>query len=86
MIETTYLAQQVTTTGLRDWLVDNVIVILLLLVVLAGIVASLKGQAGKVMTITALIIAPLAVLGITLTPDGPASIGRFVIGLFGLGG
>jgi hypothetical protein len=82
---TWYLAQQVNTTGLRDWLLDNVVVIGIVLVVLAGIFASLKGQAGKVMTISALVMAPLALLGLVMIPNGPQNVGKFLISLLGIG-
>ena len=81
-----YLAQQVNTSGLRTWLLDNVVGIALVLVVVAGIFASLKGQAGKVMTISALVMAPLALLGLVMVPNGPQNVGKFLIGLLGMGG
>ncbi|WP_232668623.1 hypothetical protein [Pseudonocardia sp. TRM90224] len=82
----TVVAQLLTSTDVRDWLVDNTVVVVLVVTVLAMLIAAHQGNANRVTTVGGLIVVPVAVLAFAVVPDAPAHAGRFVAGLFGLGG
>jgi hypothetical protein len=84
----TELAQQappsgeVGTTGIRDWLLDNVIPLLLLVVALLLLwLGGGKGDNSGVMRRLGGVIVALAIVGLAVTNAG-VSIGEWIAGLF----
>jgi hypothetical protein len=69
------------TTGLAEWLQDNVITIILLVLAAAVLWAAKNGNLAKGLTIAAGLLLGVAVLGLA-TGNTAQDIGAFVVGLF----
>ncbi|MGH8918963.1 MAG: hypothetical protein ACRD0H_11655 [Actinomycetes bacterium] len=74
-----------STGGLQQWLVSNAVTVTVVLIALACLVASLKGDAGKVMSVIGLTLASLAMVALGTIPGAVVAASKFVAGLFGIG-
>lgn len=74
------LAQSFGTGGLREWLSQNVISAVLIVVAILLLAAAHKQEFGKAFGVVAIVIVGLAIAGIGLGGDY-AAIGRWVVGL-----
>jgi len=74
------LAQNFGTTGLRDWISNNIVSVVLLLVAAGLIALASKGDMSKVMTTVAIVVVGLAIAGLAVGGDYVA-ISQWVIGL-----
>ncbi|SDJ46287.1 hypothetical protein SAMN05192558_11631 [Actinokineospora alba] len=81
------LAQQqptnVGTTGVRDWILNNIIPLLLLVVALLVLwLGGGKGDNAGVMRRLGGVIVALGIVGLAVTTDAGQGIGRWIAGLF----
>lgn len=78
------LAQNFGTSGLQEWLSDNVISVVLIVVAILLVGAAHKQEFGKSIGIVVLVMVGLGIAGIGLSGDY-AAIGRWIIGLVSQG-
>ncbi|GAA3870693.1 hypothetical protein GCM10022243_40060 [Saccharothrix violaceirubra] len=79
------LAQQTTpgTTGVRQWILDNLVPLLLLTVALLLLwLGGGKGDNAGVMRRLGGVIIALAIIGLAVTTNAGANIGSWIAGLF----
>lgn len=69
------------TSGLSDWLQENVITLLLLLAVAVMLFLGLKGNISKLVTIIGCSLLALFFLGIVITPNGAENTSKFLLDL-----
>ena len=72
----------VSSRGLTDWLKDNAVPIILLIIGLGVAMAARKGETSKVVTVGALTLISLAFIAIALDASTGISIGRWIVNLF----
>lgn len=72
----------VSSRGLTDWLKDNAVPIILLIIGLGVAMAARKGETSKVVTVGALTLVSLAFIAIALDASTGISIGRWIVNLF----
>jgi hypothetical protein len=71
------------TRGVRDWILDNIIPLLLLVVALLILwLGGGKGDNAGVMRRLGGVIVALAVIGLAVTTDAGRNIGTWIAGLF----
>jgi hypothetical protein len=71
------------TTGVRDWILNNIIPLLLLVVALLLLwLGGGKGDNAGVMRRLGGVIVALAVIGLAVTTDAGRNIGTWIAGLF----
>jgi membrane-bound ClpP family serine protease len=79
------LAAPGDTTGLRAWLNDNVVQLLILLIGVVMLFASLKAQASKVVMIGGLTLVALLFLGLGASDSSRQQVSHWLMGLVGFG-
>lgn len=80
------VALGLSTSGLQQWLLNNAVTVLVVILGLAALMYALKAEASKVLSVVTLSLAGLAMVAIGTIPGAPAAVGKFVAGLFGAGG
>lgn len=75
---------EVSTGGLRAWIQDNVILVILLAIACVVLVGGFRGNLSKVFTVGGLSLVGMAYLGIASSQDAATGIGNWVLGLFGI--
>ena len=73
-----------STGGLTQWILDNIITLVILILGIAILWAARGGNLSKGVTIIAGAIMGLAVLGLA-TGNNATSLGDWIVGLFGIG-
>lgn len=77
----TIMAAEFGTTGLADWIQENVITVVLLVLAIAVLWAARAGNISKGITIVAGLMLGLVVLGLA-SGSNAQDVGTFVVGLF----
>lgn len=72
------------TGGLTQWILDNIITLVILMLGIAILWAARGGNVSKGVTIIAGAIMGLAVLGLAVG-ENAISLGEWIVGLFGIG-
>lgn len=72
------LAQGLSTDKLQNFLSENVLSLLVMVVGLGMLIAGGKRDASKVMTTAGLALVALAVVGMSFVPDGPEATAKFL--------
>ena len=75
---------EVSTGGLRAWIQDNVILVILLAIACVVLVGGFRGNLSKVFTVGGLSLVGMAYLGIASSEDAAAGIGNWILSLFGV--
>ena len=75
------LAAEYGTTGVKDWISNNVITLVILILGVAVLWASRSGNISKAITIAAGALIGIGVLGLA-SGSNAADIGTFMVGLF----
>lgn len=78
------LAAEVGTGGVMDWIKSNAVPLILLACGCVAGTAALRQNASKVITIGALLIVVLGIIGIASSPAQQETVMRWVLGLIGL--
>lgn len=73
-----------STGGLTQWILDNIITLIILILGVCILWAARGGNISKGVTIIAGAIMGLAVLGLA-TGNNATSLGDWIVGLFGIG-
>lgn len=80
-----YLADtSVTTGGLKNWVKDNVVMVLILVIGLGLLMRSNKGDHSGVFLRVGLLVVSLSVVTIALDATLGLGVGRWAVGLFGI--
>ncbi|WP_225730960.1 MULTISPECIES: hypothetical protein [unclassified Nocardia] len=82
--EVSILADEIGTKGLRSWLQDNVIFLVLLLIVVAISLGAMKGNLSKVVTVGGLTLVALTFMVLATSENAAVAVGRFLLGLVGI--
>lgn len=84
--EAAVLAQstEVSTTGLRAWIEDNIVFTILALIACVLLGGGMRGNLSKVVSVGGLSLVGLAYLGIATNPGAARGIGNWALGLFGI--
>ncbi len=75
---------EVSTGGLRAWIQDNVILVILLAIACVVLVGGFRGNLSKVFTVGGLSLIGMAFLGIASSEDAASGIGSWILSLFGV--
>lgn len=75
---------EVSTGGLRAWIQDNVILVILLAIACVVLVGGFRGNLSRVFTVGGLSLVGMAYLGIASSKDASAGIGNWILSLFGV--
>lgn len=75
---------EVSTTGVRAWIEDNIVFTILTLIACVVLMGGLRGNFSKVVTVGGLSLVGLAYLGIVTNPDAATGIGNWALGLIGI--
>ena len=75
---------EVSTTGVRAWIEDNIVVTILVLGGCVILMGGLRGNFSKVVTVGGLSLIGMAYLGIATNPDAATGVGNFLLGLIGI--
>lgn len=74
----------ITTSGVSTFLKDNAVPILVLIIGLGILGAGRKGEASKVLLVTALTFVGLAVVAVGLDATAGISVGKWIVSLVGV--
>lgn len=77
-------SSEVSTGGLKSWLKDNVIGIIFIAGAAAAGLGALKSNASRVLSITALLLVVLFLVGISGSAATQQTMSQFLLGLIGL--
>ncbi|WML66133.1 hypothetical protein [Rhodococcus sp. AH-ZY2] len=75
---------EVSTTGVRAWIEDNIVFTILILIACVVLMGGLRGNLSKVVTVGGLSLAGMAYLGVATNPDAATGIGNWLLGLVGI--
>lgn len=75
---------EVSTTGVRAWIEDNVVFTILILIACVVLMGGLRGNLSKVVTVGCLSLAGMAYLGVATNPNAATGIGNWLLGLVGI--
>lgn len=75
---------EVSTTGVRAWIEDNIVFTILILIACVVLMGGLRGNLSKVVTVGGLSVAGMAYLGVATNPDAATGIGNWLLGLVGI--
>jgi len=75
---------EVSTTGVRAWIEDNIVFTILILIACVVLMGGLRGNLSKVVTVGGLSLAGMAYLGVATNPNAATGIGNWLLGLVGI--
>lgn len=75
---------EVSTTGVRAWIEDNIVVTILVLIACVVLMGGLRGNLSKVVSVGGLSLLGMAYLVVATNPDAATGIGRWLLGLVGI--
>lgn len=75
---------EVSTTGVRAWIEDNIVVTILVLIACVVLMGGLRGNLSKVVSVGGLSLLGMAYLGVATNPDAATGIGNWLLGLVGI--
>lgn len=75
---------EISTGGLRQWIQDNVVILLILLIACAIGLAANKGNVSEVVTKGGLSLVAIAFVVLAGSTDAIHGVGRFLLGLFNI--
>lgn len=75
---------EVSTGGLRQWIGDNIVFTILILVACAIGVGALKGNLSKVFTVGGLSLVGIAFFSLASSETAATGVGNWLLGLFGV--
>ncbi|WP_138998892.1 hypothetical protein [Rhodococcus zopfii] len=75
---------EVTTTGVRAWIEDNIVFTILVLIACVVLMGGLRGNLSKVVTVGGLSLVGMAYLGIATNTIAATGIGNWILGLIGI--
>jgi len=75
---------EVSTTGVRAWIEDNIVVTILVLIACVVLMGGLRGNLSKVVTVGGLSLLGMAYLGVATNPNAATGIGNWLLGLVGI--
>lgn len=80
------LAQEtdINTGGLQQWIKDNIVFTILILLACVVLTGGLRGNLSKVFTVGGLGLVGMAYVGIANSESAATGIGNWVLGLFGI--
>lgn len=81
VVELAPMASEYGTSGVRTWIEDNIITVMVLVIGAVILWAAKSGNASKVVSIFGLAIVGLAFLGLA-SGTNAQDVGTFVVGLF----
>ncbi|WKX02008.1 hypothetical protein Q3O43_29475 (plasmid) [Rhodococcus aetherivorans] len=75
---------EVSTTGVRAWIEDNIVFTILILIACVVLMGGLRGNLSRVVTVGGLSLAGMAYLGVATNPNAATGIGNWLLGLVGI--
>ena len=75
---------EVSTTGVRAWIEDNIVVTILVLIACVVLMGGLRGNLSKVVSVGGLSLLGMAYLGVATNPNAATGIGNWLLGLVGI--
>ena len=75
---------EVSTTGVRAWIEDNIVFTILILIACVVLMGGLRGNLSKVVTVGGLSLAGMAYLGVATNTTAATGIGNWLLGLVGI--
>ena len=75
---------EVSTTGVRAWIEDNIVFTILVLIACVVLMGGLRGNMSKVVTVGGLSLVGMAYLGIATNANAATGIGNWLLGLVGI--
>ena len=75
---------EVSTTGVRAWIEDNIVFTILVLVACVVLLGGLRGNLSKVVSVGVLSLLGMAYLGVATNPNAATGIGNWLLGLVGI--
>ncbi len=75
---------EVSTTGVRAWIEDNIVVTILVLIACVVLMGGLRGNLSKVVTVGGRSLVGMAYLGIATNTNAATGIGNWLLGLVGI--
>lgn len=75
---------EVSTTGVRAWIEDNIVFTILILIACVVLMGGLRGNLSRVVTVGGLSLMGMAYLGVATNPNAATGIGNWLLGLVGI--
>ncbi|MBH0119238.1 MULTISPECIES: hypothetical protein [unclassified Rhodococcus (in: high G+C Gram-positive bacteria)] len=75
---------EVTTTGVRAWIGDNIVFLIMLLIACAVLIGGLRANLSRVVTVGGLALIGIAYFALSSNKDASLGVGNWLLSLFGI--